>query len=1213
MALLELIHGGVPTRLDFSLKPGGCQRGLIPCERHFPQNTARRPSGTVWCRHASATLDKDLPPKTSSTWFKGQRRPVETLWREFFSDPTQWWDNRSEKGTSSFPDFVRKNTREPLWVSGNSNPGWVEAQLAEMAPGTVPLSVFSWNKRLTRCVKAKQFQKALELFEQMQIHDLKPDRFTFVPVIHACAGLRALEEGKRVHLRVVLKRLESDVFIGSALVRMYAKCGCIEDAWKVFEKMPKRDVVVWTSIISGYVKCKQGQRALELSKQMQQEGVKPNAFTYVAMLSACASISALDEGKRVHEEIIHSGCESDLYVSNSLVDMYSKCGSIEDAWAVFNKLPTRNVVTWNAMIQGYVKCGQGQKALDLYRQMQREGMEPDNGIFVAVLNACATVGALEEGRRVHERIIETNSESDLYVGNSLLDMYAKCGTIDDAWRVFNKLPVRDAVTWGAMILGYVKCGQGEKGLELYQQMKREGVQPNSVAFLAAVNACASVLALDEGKRIHEDVVLNGMEFDVFVGSSLIDMYAKCGSIEDGRRLFDRMPSRTAVTWNSMIMGYVKCRQPETALKLYRQMQSGGVKPTQVTFVALLNACALIGALEEGRRIHEEIIECGYEAELFIGNSLIDMHGRCGSIKDARRVFDQMPTRNVISWSAIISAYVKHGQGKMGLELFSKMQQRKLQPDSATFVAALSACANLAALDEGRRVHDLIIQSGGEIDSFVGSAVVDMYVKCGSVEEAWIAFSNMPKPDVAAWGSMILGYAKSGQGELAFQLMRRMQQEGVEPNKFTFVAWLNACASVGALEEGRRVHEWIIRSDMETDVFICSSLVDMYSKCGSIDSSWKVFNKMGQHDVVACGAMIMGYVKCGLGRKALELWHQMQVEGTKPDSFIFVGLLNACASVTALEEGRKIHELIIESGCGSDIIVGNSLVDMYAKCGSMQDALQVFKSLPTHDVIAWSSLILGFVKFGQGKKALGLFRRMQKEKVEPNEFTFVAVLKACSTLEALDEGRDIHAQIIHRGLESDVFVGSGLLHMYSKCGCMEDAWRVFSKMPTRNQVTWTVIILGYFRRGQGDRALELFQQMLREGLEPSPATFVGMLNACANVGSLHDGKRVHELIIQSGCGSDPCMASSLVNMYAKCGSLEDAWEVFKTMSKPDVIAWDAMILGYLKCGQQHKAVELLQQMQHEGIEPNPTILGGVLNDAVDLAALPDGTPVHEQIR
>jgi pentatricopeptide repeat domain-containing protein 1 len=194
------------------------------------------------------------------------------------------------------------------------------------------------------------------------------------------------------------------------------------------------------------------------------------------------------------------------------------------------------------MILGHVKCGQGQKALELYQQMQQEGVQPDSATFVAALNACASVAALEEGRCVHHQIIQSCLELDVFVGSSLVDMYAKCGNIEDAWRVFNKMPSRNVVTWNAMVLGHVKCGQGQKALELFQQMQQEGVQPNSVTFVGVLNACASMIAREEGRCVHQHIIQCGWDSDVYVGSSLVDMYAKCGSMEDAWSVFNKMPS-----------------------------------------------------------------------------------------------------------------------------------------------------------------------------------------------------------------------------------------------------------------------------------------------------------------------------------------------------------------------------------------------------------------------------------------------------------------------------------------------------------------------------------------------------------------------------------------------------------------------------------------------------------------------------------------------
>jgi pentatricopeptide repeat protein len=278
------------------------------------------------------------------------------------------------------------------------------------------------------------------------------------------------------------------------------------------------------------------------------------------VLSACARVAAVEVGRHVHEQIIQSGCESDVFVRSSLVDMYAKCGSLEDALRVFNKMPSRDVVSWTTMILGHVKCGQGQKALELFHQMQQEGVRPDAVTFVGVLNACTSVVALEEGKLAHEQIIGSGWDSDLFVGSSLVDMYAKCGSLEDALRVFNKMPSQDVVSWTTMILGHVKCGQGQKALELFHQMQQEGVQPDAITFVGVLHACTSVVALEEGRLAHEQMIGSGWDSDLFVRSSLVDMYAKCGSLEEAWRVFNKMSSCNVVMWNTIMLGLVKCRQ-----------------------------------------------------------------------------------------------------------------------------------------------------------------------------------------------------------------------------------------------------------------------------------------------------------------------------------------------------------------------------------------------------------------------------------------------------------------------------------------------------------------------------------------------------------------------------------------------------------------------------------------------------------------------------
>ncbi len=500
---------------------------------------------------------------------------TEKVWREFFSDPSQWWDCRPGKVNARYPDFKHKKTQDALWLGDRRNPPWVAAGVAAMAPGTVQMDSFSWKRRLAKYVKAGEYEKTMELFKQMQKRGMRPDRFTFVPVLNACAGLRALEEGRRAHQLIMQTGCEADVFVGSSLVDMYAKCGSMEDAWRVFCKMPSQDVVTWTAMILGYVRCGQGQKALELYKRMQQEGVQPDAVTFVVVLNACASVSALEEGRRTHERIIQSRCESDVFVRSSLIDMYAKCGSMEEASRVFNKLPSRAAVCWNAMIFGHVKCGEGHKALQLFQKMQHEGVQPDPATYVGVLNACANVVALEEGRRTHERIIQSRCESDVFVRNSLVDMYAKCGSMEDACRVFNTMPSHDVVSWNALLGGFAMHGQGKEALVHFERMCEEGVHPDDITFVCLLSACSHAGFVDEGLRFNALMTtVYRIPAKLEHYTCMVDLLGRAGHLQEAENMIQGMPC----------------------------------KPNAAIWRALLGACRIHGNVEMGERMAKRVLE-----------------------------------------------------------------------------------------------------------------------------------------------------------------------------------------------------------------------------------------------------------------------------------------------------------------------------------------------------------------------------------------------------------------------------------------------------------------------------------------------------------------------------------------------------------------------------------------------------------------------------
>ncbi|KAJ7568880.1 hypothetical protein O6H91_01G051500 [Diphasiastrum complanatum] len=917
---------------------------------------------------------------------------VEQLWQEFFSDPSQWSDNRFTKKNSKYPDFKHKSTHEGLWIEGWLNPPWVKAKAATMGlvqiqsgdglRSRVPNSGGKAGNVSKLCQEGR-LKEALHMVAFMVQENVQAPISTYACLLKVCTRRKALAEGKQVHALIVQRGLNSNTFLGNTLVNMYAKCGSVLDARQVFDSMTEHNVFSWTNIISAYANHGKSKEAINLFRQMQQTGLLPNNVTYVVVLKACARIQALEQGKQLHSDIIKSGFESDVIVGSTLVDMYAKCKCIEHARQVFDNMRERDVVSWNTMISGYAQHGFGNEALDLYEKMKQEGVQADNVTFAVLLKACASIAALEQGKQLHLDIIRSGFELDEIVGNTLVDMYAKCGCIEDARQVFNNMHERDVVSWNVIIAGYAQQGLGKEALALYDQMKQEGLPLDDVTYVVLLKACASIAALEVGKQLHKGIIKSGFESDAIIGNTLVDMYAKCGCVEDARQMFNNMHDKNVVSWTAMIAGYAQQGLGKEALALYEQMKKEGVQPNNITYIVLLKACASIAAMEQGKQLHLDIIKSGFQSDVIVGNTLVDMYAKCGCIQEASQVFNSMQERNLVSWNVMIAGYVEQGLGKDALALYERMKQEGLQPDDFTHVVLLKACASIAALEVGKQLHLDILKKGIESDAIVANTLVDMYAKCGQIEDARQVFNSMHERNVVSWTAMIAGYAQQGLGKEALILYKQMKQEGVQPNNVTYVVLLKACASIAALEQGKQLHLEIIESGFESDVTVGNVLVDMYVKCLCIEDARQVFNNMHERNVVSWNAMIMAYAQPGLGKEAVTLLEQMQREGFKPNEVSYINVISACSHSGLVDKGRHLFDSMSKDhGVTPTMDHYACMVDLLCRAGYLADAEDFINEMPIQpNAVVWMTLLGAARNHGQvevGRRAFDYVVKLEPE-------------------------------------------------------------------------------------------------------------------------------------------------------------------------------------------------------------------------------------------
>ncbi|KAK3134096.1 hypothetical protein QOZ80_6AG0544970 [Eleusine coracana subsp. coracana] len=402
---------------------------------------------------------------------------------------------------------------------------------------------------------------------------------------------------------------------------------------------------------------------------------------YDAAVTACVERRALREGRQVHARMVAAGYRPALYLATRLVIMYARCGALEDARNVLDGMPERNVVSWTAMISGYSQNGRPEQALELFITMLRDGCRPNEFTLATILTSCTGPQGINQIKQVHSLVIKTNFESHMFVGSSLLDMYAKSETIQEARRVFDMLPVRDVVSYTAIISGYSHLGLDEEALDLFQKLYNEGMECNQVTFTALLNALSGMASLDYGKQVHGFILRKELPFFIALQNSLIDMYSKCGKLLYSRRVFDNMPERSVVSWNSVLTGYGRHGLALEVIQLFRRMCEE-VKPDSVTLLAVLSGCSHGGLVDEGLDIFDLIVkEQSTNLNIEHYGCVIDLLGRSGRLQKALNLREEMPLNQLelfgVHCLVLAELMLMFMLASLSLRSFSKLSQKML--------------------------------------------------------------------------------------------------------------------------------------------------------------------------------------------------------------------------------------------------------------------------------------------------------------------------------------------------------------------------------------------------------------------------------------------------------------------------------------------------------------------------------------------------------
>ncbi|XP_020230115.1 pentatricopeptide repeat-containing protein At4g14820 [Cajanus cajan] len=635
------------------------------------------------------------------------------------------------------------------------------------------------------------------------------------------------------------------------------------------------------------------------------------------LVSSCKSLRHV---KQVHAQILRSNVENSKTL---LLELVLCCctlpspspSALDYALSLFSHIPNPHTHFSTQLLRHFSRGPTPHNALFLYRHLRINAYPLHKFTFPPLLKAVTKLSNLNMGLEIHGLAFKLGFHSDPFIQSSLISMYAACGRIVDARLVFDKMSHRDVVTWNIMIDGYSQSGLYDHVLKLYEEMKTSGTEPDAIVLCTVLSACGHAGNLSYGKAIHEFIKDNGLYVDYHLQTALVNMYANCGAmdlarevydqlpgkhlivstamlsgyaklgmVQDARFVFDQMVEKDLVCWSAMISGYAESDEPDEAIRLFNEMQRQGIVPDQITMLSVISACAHVGALVQAKWIHMYVDKNGFGRALSVNNALIDMYAKCGNLARAREVFENMPRKNVISWSSMINAFAMHGDADSAIDLFHRMKEQNIEPNGVTFIGVLYACSHAGLVEEGQNFFSSMINEHGispQREHY--GCMVDLYCRANLLRKALELVETMPfPPNVIIWGSLMSACQNHGEVELGEFAAKQLLE--LEPDHDgALVVLSNIYAKerrwdeVGLVRKLMR-HKGISkekafsRIEMNNEVHVFM-MADRYHK-----QSDEIYKKL---DVVVSQLKLVGYTPSTSGilvdleeeeKKEIVLWH-----------------------------------------------------------------------------------------------------------------------------------------------------------------------------------------------------------------------------------------------------------------------------------------------------------------------------------------------------
>lgn len=766
---------------------------------------------------------------------------------------------------------------------------------------------------------------------------------------------------------------------------------------------------------------------------------------------------------------------------------------------MFDEMPQRDVITWNSILAAYASCcdtisSNVEEGFRLFRVLRSSDVGLTKMTLAPVLKMCSMLKHVADSESVHGYAVKIGMEKELFVSGALVNIYIKFRKVNEARLLFDDMAEddRDAVLWNVMLRAYVIPGFQNEALRFLSCFHRsEVVRPDVGSVQCVVNA------FPECKN------------------RLLAYAVKLSWTDD--------EFSNAVSWNKTMSQYHQVGDHSSAVKCLLDMRRSNVNPDDVTFIVSLSSVVPLDDLKLGEQIHGVALKSGFYTRVNVSNSLINMYSKTGSgsLASCYKIFVEMDETDVVSWNSMINSYVQSGFMEESFNLYMDMLREGLKPDHFTLASVLRATSSLfGQLYLTEQIHTHAMKHGLVNDTFISTSLVDSYSRNGRMEQAESLFKNKDGFDLGSWNAMMFGYINSGGISIrkAWELFTLMHKNGEEPDEITLATTAKACAFLVSLKSGTQVHGYAFKLGVDQDLYLSSSLLDMYIKCGDMKDAHKVFDEIPSPDEVSWTSMISGCVENGDENRALVIYDKMRRSGVLPDEYTFATLIKACSYSTALEQGRQIHANAIKSNCGNDVYISTSLIDFYAKCGNIEESYQLFKRTRVQNIVIWNAMLVGLAQYGHGKEALDLFNELKSiANLSPDRVSFIGVLSACSHSGLISEAYTYFDSMIKDyGIEPEIEHYSCLVDALGRGGRVKEAENLITNMP----------------------------------FEASGSMYRALLGACRVQGDMETGKRVATKLLEL----EPFDSSAYVllsNIYAVSNQWSKVADARKRMATKSV--------------------------------------------------------------